>query len=120
MDIVKDFIFPIVTAIVTATIGWFFGRKKQRAETELQLLENTNKAIGMYRQIIDDQAAKYDMLLKKHNDLLIESEKTLQELKQLRMILRQREDETLIRPLEAELEVKPTSTSRTKRRPKTR
>lgn len=111
-DLVREFVIPIAVAFGTAAIGWIFGRKQQNAQVEQSLLENTDKAIGMYKQIIDDQAQKYDVLLKKHNELLVESEKTLIELRQVRTLLKQKEEE-LTKPLDAVL-----STTKTRTRKK--
>ena len=111
LELFQQFVIPTAVAFGTAAIGWVFGRKLQNAQTEQQLLENTDKAIQMYRQIIDDQSQKYEVLLKKHNELLVESEKTLIELRQVRTLLKQKEEE-LTKPLEAVL----STTKRTTRK----
>lgn len=112
LELFQQFVIPTAVAFGTAAIGWIFGRKLQNAQTEQQLLENTDKAIQMYRQIIDDQSQKYEVLLKKHNELLVESEKTLIELRQVRTILKQKEEELSVKPLEAVL----STTKRTRKK----
>lgn len=92
-ELFEKFIYPTVAAFFAAAIGWVFGAKKQRADTEATLLDNTEKAIEMYKKIIDDQAQKYDTLLKKHNELLAETEKTIAELRLLRNSLQAKEIE---------------------------
>ena len=43
-----------VSNILTGTMGWFFGKRKQHAETDNQVLRNLELSINLYKGIIDD------------------------------------------------------------------
>lgn len=49
---------PTITTLVGAFAGWFFGRKKQRAEASLQELDAVEKAVSIWRQIAQDLKAE--------------------------------------------------------------
>ena len=47
-------IILIISNSLTAIAAWFFGRKKQQADTDNQVLKNLEISVNLYRQIIDD------------------------------------------------------------------
>jgi len=45
---------PVVTAIGAAFAGWFFARKKNAADAKGSELDNTNKAIVIWRETAEE------------------------------------------------------------------
>jgi peptidoglycan hydrolase CwlO-like protein len=78
----KEQLIVIVSSVATAAIGWFFGRRKQQAETDNQVLVNLEKSVNLYKQIIDDLKTeihqlnlKIDELESKVDELMTENRK---------------------------------------------
>jgi peptidoglycan hydrolase CwlO-like protein len=65
-----------VSNILTGTMGWFFGKRKQHAETDNQVLKNLELAVNLYKGIIDDLKKEIHDLNIKVQDL----EKKIDEL----------------------------------------
>ena len=57
MEILKEPLLAFISLFLSTLVGWLFGRRKQQAET--QTTELDNKAIHIYRQMIDDLSEKY-------------------------------------------------------------
>ncbi|MDO5608249.1 MAG: cell wall anchor protein, partial [Capnocytophaga sp.] len=51
---VHELIFPIITTFVGAFAGWFFGRPKEKAELQTSELDNVDKSLKIYREMVDD------------------------------------------------------------------
>jgi peptidoglycan hydrolase CwlO-like protein len=62
-------IYIIISSIVTAFIGWFFGRKRQQADTDNVVLKNLELSIGLYREVINDLKKEIESLNLKVQDL---------------------------------------------------
>ncbi len=50
----KNYLSELVLAIIGAFLGWFFQRKKQLAELRGSEIENAEKGLQYYRQMVDD------------------------------------------------------------------
>lgn len=59
METIKDFILPIIGTIVSAVVGWWFGRAKEQMEVQTSELDNVDKAVKIYREMIEDLSNKY-------------------------------------------------------------
>lgn len=69
-------IILFVSNILTGTMAWFVGRKRQQADTDNQVLRNLELAVGLYKNIIDDLKQEIHTLNLKVQDL----EKKIDEL----------------------------------------
>lgn len=49
-----EILIPIASAILSSSITFFFTRAKQKEETRTNELDNVQKALEVYRSIIDD------------------------------------------------------------------
>jgi hypothetical protein len=58
MEILKEPLLAFISLFLSTLVGWLFGRKQQ-AETQTTELDNVDKAIHIYRQMIDDLSEKY-------------------------------------------------------------
>lgn len=64
-------------------VTWLFGRRKQRAETKTSELENVEKALEIYRKILEDNSQQITSLkdevrkLEEKLDLLTEENRLL-------------------------------------------
>ena len=50
----KDIVFPILSALATASITWFFARRKNNADARSAEIDNEVKAAEFYQSLLDD------------------------------------------------------------------
>ena len=79
--------------VLSGLAGWFFGRPKQRMELQTNELDNVDKAVKIYREMIEDLGAKYANAIEelKHanqriKDLEASVEELLTELKKYKQL----------------------------------
>lgn len=60
MEHIAPHISAFVGAILSAVVGFLFGRKKQKAEVESLDIDNTDKLVKTYRESLDDLTARYE------------------------------------------------------------
>lgn len=83
MELFKEILIPAITALVGAGITWFFGRPKEKAELQTSELDNVDKAVKIYREMIEDLGRKYEKAisdLEKANLRIKELENSVEEL----------------------------------------
>lgn len=90
-SLITTLLAPIITTIVGAFAGWFFGRRKQQAEAVMNELETVEKAVAIWRQIAQDLKAEMELQSKQILSLRTEVEELrkdnaglLQELKRIK------------------------------------
>lgn len=66
----------LLSAVATGFGGWFFGRKKAQAEAEASQIENAEKLLNYYKNLVDDLGSRLESAIKKFN----EAEETIREL----------------------------------------
>ncbi len=76
MELLKEILLPIITTFVGALVGWFFGRPKEKAELQTSELDNVDKAVKIYREMIEDLGEQ----LRKAISELNEAKTTIKEL----------------------------------------
>ena len=59
MDLLKEHFFSFIGLLLSGFAGWLFGRPKHRLELQRSELDNVDKAIHIYRDMIEDLSAKY-------------------------------------------------------------
>ena len=88
MELLKEQFITFVGLLLSGWAGWLFGRPKQRVELHASELDNVDKAIHIYREMIDDLGEKYAKAiadLKEANLRIKELETSIETLlKQLR------------------------------------
>jgi peptidoglycan hydrolase CwlO-like protein len=55
-------IILFVSNILTATMAWFVGKRKQQADTDNQVLRNLELSVNLYRSIIEDLKTEIESL----------------------------------------------------------
>ncbi|AYO58182.1 cell wall anchor protein [Chryseobacterium sp. 6424] len=68
----------LLATLATGFGGWFFGRKKAQAEAESSQIENAEKLLGYYKNLVDDLGTRLESAIKKFN----EAEQTIRELEE--------------------------------------
>jgi len=76
IELLQEPLTLLITTLVTGFGGWFFGRKKLKAETEASQIENAEKLLNYYKNLVDDLGSRLESAIKKFND----AEETIREL----------------------------------------
>ncbi|WP_336834076.1 hypothetical protein [Sphingobacterium siyangense] len=98
---------PIITTLVAAFSGWFFGRRKQTAEAAQSELEAIEKAVTIWREIAQDlkkelgeqslllaeQSLQIQKLQEEIGTLRRDNARLLSELKQIKKVQNQQSNE---------------------------
>ena len=75
-----DIIITGVVSIVTGWIGFMTGKKKTDAEADSTTIDNVEKALAIYKSIIDDMKVRYDRQLEEMNKKLLQYEQHIAKL----------------------------------------
>jgi len=65
IEFIQDNVFSILMPLATAFAGWFFGRKRQKAETKVVEGDALKVMQSTYTKFSDDMNEKYDYLTRK-------------------------------------------------------
>lgn len=57
-----------ISALATGFGGWFFGRKKAQTEAEASQIENAEKLLNYYKNLVDDLGGRLESAIKRFND----------------------------------------------------
>lgn len=76
MELFKEFLIPVLTTFAGALVGWFFGRPKEKAELQTSELDNVDKAVKIYREMIEDLGKQLSKAIAELN----EAKTTIKEL----------------------------------------
>lgn len=66
----------LLATLATGFGGWFFGRKKAQTEAEGSQIENAEKLLSYYKNLVDDLGSRLESAIKKFN----QAEATIREL----------------------------------------
>jgi hypothetical protein len=55
-----DILITGIVSIITGLIGFFTGKRKTDAEADSTTIENVEKALAIYKDIIEDMKSRYD------------------------------------------------------------
>jgi len=75
-----DIIITGIVSIVTGWIGFMTGKRKTDAEADSTTIDNVEKALAIYKSIIDDMKLRYDKQLDEMNKKLLQYEQTISKL----------------------------------------
>ncbi|MGP6603653.1 cell wall anchor protein [Ornithobacterium rhinotracheale] len=78
IELLQPYISEIITAIVGAFVAWFFARKKQQMEVQANELDNVDKAVRIYREMIENLGTQLKTAIVE----LDAAKKTIKELEQ--------------------------------------
>lgn len=70
----KELILIVAPAVLSSFVTWLFSRRKYRAESQANEIENVNKVLGIYRESIEDFKRQIDELRKKVELVVAENE----------------------------------------------
>lgn len=59
----EQLIFPIISSLATATITWFFARRKNSAEAKSAEIDNEVKSAEFYQSLLDDSVGRINKLI---------------------------------------------------------
>ena len=76
LELLKEPFLLLLTTLLTVLLGWFFWRKKAKAEVEGSQIENAEKLLEYYRKLADDLGQRLESAIQKFND----AENTINEL----------------------------------------
>ncbi|RWX00921.1 hypothetical protein [Flavobacterium cerinum] len=84
----NEYILTAIIGIATSCVGWFAAKRKNLAESRATELENVEKAVKMYREMVEDLGAKYktaisdvDALSAKYKDAISQLHEAKDQLK---------------------------------------
>lgn len=80
----KEILLIIIPALVTSLATWAFSRRKYRAESQANELDNVQKALGIYRDTIEDLKSELELLREKINVVVAENEALGKQMDELR------------------------------------
>lgn len=75
-NFLTEHIGTLIATLITGFGGWFFGRKKANTEVETNQIENAEKLLNYYKNLVDDLGQRLEAAIKKFND----AEETIREL----------------------------------------
>lgn len=80
----SEYIFAILSTIIGSTVTWFFARRKNTAEAQGNEIDNVEKALRVYRDMLSDLEKKVDaqnLTIEKQEKEIILLRKEIRELK---------------------------------------
>jgi hypothetical protein len=69
MTVLQNVILPAITGIV----AWITARQRNRKETESIMLDNIEKAVSVYKNMLDDMRERYDREIESLKTKLVEA-----------------------------------------------
>jgi peptidoglycan hydrolase CwlO-like protein len=61
MNNIWNLLIPTLTALISSSLTYFFTRRKNNAEAQSKELQNVEKALKVYREMVDDLAKRVEM-----------------------------------------------------------
>ncbi len=97
----KDLLLIMIPAMVTSVLTWFLSRRKYRAESQANELDNVQKALAIYRDTILDLKKELEELREKITVVVNENEALGRQMEELRkeLICTRAENKRLISAL---------------------
>ena len=80
----NDTILLFLSNALTATAGWFVGKRKSNAETDNLVLSNLEKSMSIYQDLIQNLKDEIHELNKKIQDLELKVDMLMEENRKLK------------------------------------
>lgn len=80
----NDTILLFLSNALTATAGWFVGKRKSNAETDNLVLSNLEKSMSIYQDLIQNLKDEIHELNKKIHDLELKVDMLMEENRKLK------------------------------------
>lgn len=74
METTLTIVINAVVAILGSSVGYFFGYRKNQKEAESIGIQNVEKALDIYKQMLDDMKKRYDLEIENLKNQLIQSQ----------------------------------------------
>lgn len=74
METTLTIVINAVVAILGSSVGYFFGYRKNQKEAESIGIQNVEKALDIYKQMLDDMKKRYDLEIENLKAQLIQSQ----------------------------------------------
>ena len=84
MENILEKIIYVASTVIVSFVTFLMGKKKQAAETDSTTLQNLEKSLLIYQNIVNDMGDKIDVLSRKIDELELTIEKLMNENKQLK------------------------------------
>ena len=75
-ELFEPHVSSLIAGLITGFIGWFFGRKKAATEVEKSQIENAEKLLEFYKNMVDDLGKRLENSIIRFNA----AENTIKEL----------------------------------------
>lgn len=76
VEFLQEHLNVLIASFVSALVGWFFGRPREKVELQGGELDNVDKAVEIYRKMIEDLRGQLLIAIEE----LGEARKTIKEL----------------------------------------
>lgn len=73
----------LVGTLIGGFVGWFFTRKKQKADTTTIEIDNGSKVVGIYKDALDDLPSRYEEKYKHIQEMALNVEKLFEKKEQI-------------------------------------
>lgn len=80
----KELLLILIPSLVTSSVTWLLSRRKYRAESQANELDNVQKALGIYRDTINDLKKELEELRDRINVVVTENEALGKQMEELR------------------------------------
>ena len=84
MDQLIEKVIYVVSTVAVSLVTYLMGRRKQEADTDSTTLQNLEKSLLIYQNMVSDMGDKIDILSKKISDLEETIETLMDENKKLK------------------------------------
>jgi len=85
MDQLIEKVIYVVSTVAVSLVTYLMGKRKQEADTDSTTLQNLEKSLLIYQNMVSDMGDKIDILSKKISDLEKTIETLMDENKKLKL-----------------------------------
>lgn len=86
-SILTQLIIPFLTAMASGFSGWFYGRRRSKADTDKAVIGNLDLIIDMWKKTATELEERYEEVLKAMENMRNENELLREKLHELRNVV---------------------------------
>jgi hypothetical protein len=60
IELLRPYLSEILSALLAGFVGWFFTRRKQKADVTTTEIENGSKVVDLYKAALDDLPVRFE------------------------------------------------------------